>query len=227
LVDTKEMPEAEARTALLRVEGLGFPGLAPASFQMPAGGILVLRGASGSGKSRLLRAIADLDPSEGQVFLDGAARDGLPAPAWRRKVCYLATESGWWAERVVDHFAGWEAIADRLDALGLPAECRDWPISRLSTGERQRLALLRALAVGPKVLLLDEPTGALDPAATKAVEALIAKLCREGLGVIWVTHDAEQAERLLVEASSGEKAGSGGIALTQSFRIAEGRLVPA
>jgi phosphate-transporting ATPase len=151
----------------------------------------------------------------------------MPAPAWRRKVCYLATESGWWAERVADHFAGWEAIADRLDALGLPAECRDWPISRLSTGERQRLALLRTLAVGPMVLLLDEPTGALDPEATAAVEALVAKLYQEGVGVIWVTHDPEQAERLLAEAASGESAKSCGVALAQSFRIAEGRLVPA
>lgn len=216
LAEAKQASAVAAQAPLLRLEALCFPGFEPATLSLPAGGILVLRGASGSGKSRLLRAIADLDPNEGRVFLEGEAREGLPAPAWRRRVCYLATESGWWADKVGDHFADWKAIADSLEDLGLPVDCRDWPVSRLSTGERQRLALLRALTIGPKVLLLDEPTGALDPEATAAVEKLVAGLCREGLGVIWVTHDPEQAERLLE-----------GLALAQSFRIAQGRLAPA
>src|SRR5205807_9502836 len=80
-----------------------------------------------------------------------------------------------------------------------------WPITRPSTGERLRLALVRALMVRPTVLLLDEPTAALDAASVTAVESLIKTRMRAGLAVLWVTHDAEQAKRvahrlLVVEA---------------------------
>ncbi|MDT5184104.1 MAG: UDP-glucose/iron transport system ATP-binding protein fetB [Mycobacterium sp.] len=75
----------------------------------------------------------------------------------------------------------------------------------MSTGERLRLALVRALVLRPKVLLLDEPTAALDTASVTAVEALIAAQMQAGLAVLWVTHDAAQAKRvarrkLLVDA---------------------------
>jgi phosphate-transporting ATPase len=94
-----------------------------------------------------------------------------------------------------------------LSSLGLPEEAKSWPIVRLSTGERLRLALVRALIIRPKVLLLDEPTAALDAASVAAVESLIATRIRAGLAVLWVTHDAGQARRiarrqLVVEAGS-------------------------
>lgn len=68
----------------------------------------------------------------------------------------------------------------------------------MSTGERLRLALVRALMVGPRVLLLDEPTAALDPASVAAVESLIGARASAGLAVLWVTHDTEQARRIAV-----------------------------
>ena len=80
--------------------------------------------------------------------------------------------------------------------LGFPEEVNAWPITRLSTGERLRLALIRALIVQPKVLLLDEPTAVLDPASVAAVESLIATQLRVGLAVLRITHDAEQAKRI-------------------------------
>jgi putative ABC transport system ATP-binding protein len=89
--------------------------------------------------------------------------------------------------------------------LGLREAAKAWPITRLSTGERLRLALVRALMVRPRVLLLDEPTAALDAASMTAVESLIKTRMQAGMAVLWVTHDAEQARRvahrlLVVEA---------------------------
>ena len=85
-------------------------------------------------------------------------------------------------------------------SLCFSEESEDWPIARLSTGERLRLALVRALMVGPKVLLLDEPTGALDPASVSAVEELVSARVRAGLAVLWVTHDVKQASRVLLSS---------------------------
>jgi phosphate-transporting ATPase len=144
----------------------------------------------------LLRAIADLDPNEGLVFLDGRERSAIAGPEWRRLVGYVPAEPGWWADTVGEHFSQWTTALALVKELGFPEEARGWPITRLSTGERLRLALVRALMVGPKVLLLDEPTAALDPASVAAVEALIGTRVRAGLAVLWVTHDAEQANRI-------------------------------
>ncbi len=180
----------------LRAQDLRSPLAGPFSFGVPAGGCLAVTGPSGSGKSLLLRMIADLDPHEGEAWLDGVAQSATPAPAWRRQVVLSAAEPGWWMDRVGDHFE-----APRPDAarLGLPADIWDRPVIRCSTGERARLALLRALAGQPAVLLLDEPTGALDTAATAAVEALLRERLLAGLALVLVTHDPAQAARLGTE----------------------------
>jgi phosphate-transporting ATPase len=70
------------------------------------------------------------------------------------------------------------------------------PIARLSTGERQRLGLIRALVHHPRILLLDEPTAALDPDATALVENLLAERFAQGTSALWVSHDAAQAKRM-------------------------------
>ncbi|HLN22685.1 MAG TPA: ABC transporter ATP-binding protein [Patescibacteria group bacterium] len=190
---------------MLEVVALRRAALQPASFSLAAGECLAVRGPSGAGKSLLLRAIADLDPNEGQVSLDGQARDSMTAPQWRRLVGYLPAEPGWWADSIGEHFSNWTTVSPMLDALGLPAAACAWPVSRASTGERLRLALVRALSVGPRVLLLDEPTAALDAVSVAAVEALIAAKVVQGMAVLWVTHDTAQAKRvasrcLVVEA---------------------------
>jgi phosphate-transporting ATPase len=157
---------------------------------------IALQGASGSGKTLLLRALADLDPADGYVALDGQQRESFFAPAWRRQVCYMAAEPGWWAETVEEHFPSWREAAPLVQLLGLPAECRTWSCSRLSTGERQRLALIRALLLRPRILLLDEPTSALDEQAMHAVELLLAEQVEAGVSILWVTHDLGQAKRI-------------------------------
>lgn len=182
--------------AMLAVHDLHRADLLDASFELADGECIAVRGPSGAGKTLLLRAIADLDPSDGSVALDGTSRDLMPAPRWRSLVMYVPAEPGWWAETVAAHFPDWSEAAPVVGMLGLPEACRDWPIERLSTGERQRLALVRALVMRPRVLLLDEPTSGLDPDGVSAVEQRIVLHCAEGGSVIWVTHDAAQAGRV-------------------------------
>ena len=189
---------------MLQVRHLQRPGLSPVSFELNDGECIAVQGPSGSGKSLLLRAIADLDPNQGELRLNGAAREGMTGPAWRRQVIYVPAESGWWSDRVGEHFADWERAIPLLQALFLPAEAHDWPVQRLSTGERQRMALARALVLQPRVLLLDEPTSGLDSEATAAVEQLIGERLRDGVGVLWVTHDAAQAKRIASRCLSVE-----------------------
>ncbi|HEB79413.1 MAG TPA: ABC transporter ATP-binding protein [Rhodospirillales bacterium] len=180
---------------MLRVENLSRPGLEPASLTIGAGECVALSGPSGAGKTLLLRAIADLDPNRGVVSLNGESRESMPAPHWRRKVAYLPAESGWWSEKVGEHFLDMAAAVPLIERLGLGAGAADWPVARLSTGERQRLALARALALTPLALLLDEPTSGLDPEATARVEELLAERLGEGASMLLVSHDARQAGR--------------------------------
>lgn len=189
------MAPPRERCGLLLVRDLRRLGVS-ATFELHPGECVALQGPSGSGKTVLLRAIADLDPSQGAVTLDGADRGSMPAPEWRRLVTYVAAEPGWWADVVEEHYSDWSRAVPLVERLRLPAECGKWPVSRLSTGERQRLAFARALVLQPRVLLLDEPTSALDPEATTIVETLAAELRSTGIGILWVTHDRDQTRRV-------------------------------
>jgi len=181
---------------MLRIDHLKIRNLPAISFAVAGGECVCIQGASGTGKSLLLRAIADLDPSTGQMFLDGAERCEMTGPEWRRKVRYVASESGWWEDLPRAHFPQ-DARSDRWVAgLGLDEAHLDRSIARLSTGERQRLALIRAISDNPDVLLLDEPTSALDRASSALVEELIRFQLLQDRVVIMVTHDEEQARRL-------------------------------
>lgn len=181
---------------LLAVRGLEREGTGAPDFDLAAGEALAVMGPSGSGKSLFLRALADLDPAGGEIALRGEDRGAMSGPDWRKRVTYVAAESGWWVERVAEHFEDWQAAAPLVRRLGLPEEAGQWRIARLSTGERQRLALVRALVQEPAVLLLDEPTSGLDPDATKAVEALLRERLAAGTALLFSTHDEEQARRL-------------------------------
>ena len=90
---------------MLSIRGLTRPGLAPVDLDLAAGECVAVLGPSGAGKTLLLRAIADLDPNRGEAILGGEARSDMSGPAWRRRVGYLAAESGWWADGVGAHFA--------------------------------------------------------------------------------------------------------------------------
>ena len=168
----------------------------PIDLDIAAGECVCIRGASGSGKSLLLRAIADLDPHQGEARLDTRACAAMPAPQWRRQVALVMAEGQWWAETVRAHFAdGCDPVW--LDRLGLPAAALDWQVARCSTGERQRLALLRTLMRQPVALLLDELIGNFDEDSIARVEALLDDYRREhDAALLWVSHDPRQAARV-------------------------------
>ncbi|MEM1034165.1 MAG: ATP-binding cassette domain-containing protein [Myxococcota bacterium] len=199
------------------------PGSPPArvlfeavTFSLAPGQVLRIAGRSGAGKTSLLRILAWLDnPLSGTVALDGHTPDALGVPQYRRRVVYAAQRPVMWPGSVADNLhrarsfasGGHEGDPAATDALGVAAATLaslglgkgilEASAARLSEGERQRVALVRALAVGPQVLLLDEPTSALDPAHRDRVEALLLQRAEgEGLAVVLVTHETAQAERL-------------------------------
>ena len=181
---------------MLILRRLSRSGLHPTSLDLESGSCATIEGPSGSGKTLLLRAIADLDPSEGEVRLDGVLRETVPGPEWRRRVGYLSAEPGWWAPRAQDHFTDWQSALPLLEKMELSLDLGERPLRLLSTGERLRLALARSLLINPRVLLLDEPTGPLDSAAKASVEDLLRERLEGGTSLILVTHDPEQAARL-------------------------------
>jgi len=183
---------------MLSVRNLKRLSIGPLDLDLAPGEIVALIGPSGMGKSLLMRAIADLDPNEGEVTLSGQSRESMSAPEWRKQVMYVPAHSGWWADLVEPHFEGAlrMRVVELLQRLGLESTALGWQVANLSTGERQRLSLVRALALNPKILMLDEPTSGLDTENANRAEVLIRRHAAEGSGVLFVTHDAAQAARL-------------------------------
>ncbi len=180
---------------LLRVSQLMTHQRGPFELSIDAGECVSLRGPSGSGKSLLLRAIADLDPHQGEVWLDGVACEQIPAPQWRQQVALLPVESQWWLDEVGAHFPSRDC--PWLARLGFSEAALGWQVSRLSSGEKQRLALARALMNRPRVLLLDEPTASLDETSATALETVVAEYRLENnAAALWVSHSATQAARV-------------------------------
>jgi len=143
----------------------------------------------------MLRSIADLDPHQGEVCLDEVESREMKAFIWRRQVGMLPAESKWWADRVDDHFT--TVNHPHLNQLGFESDVLNWEIRRLSTGERQRLAIIRLLAIKPKALLLDEPTASLDAENVSLAENLIKSYSiLEKAPVLWVSHDLDQVKRV-------------------------------
>ncbi|HTD03806.1 ABC transporter ATP-binding protein [Undibacterium sp.] len=191
-------PQNATQVPLLRLQALQSSHGGPFSLELAAGECVAILGASGSGKSVLLRMVADLDPHAGKAYLGNQVRDAMPAPEWRRKLVYQAAEPAWWEPTAAAHFSDADGplVREMLGQLGLDTVLLDSDVTRLSTGQRQRLALVRSLVGRPQVLLLDEPTAALDQSSILAVEHLLRSRMEEGLAIIWVTHSEEQAGRV-------------------------------
>lgn len=196
---------------LFRVEGLLVTGLQQAqSFSIATGEQWIVSGVSGTGKSQLLKALADMLPHQGDVFLSEQHQQLMLPSQWRQRVMYFAAETAWWQDRIDEHFKQLPSES-LLAQLGLSAGILSQSPDNCSSGEKQRLALLRGLQYQPQVLLLDEVTANLDSVSALQVEALVqdylvgkAVFASEGAtqrAALWVSHDAAQCERLATPAN--------------------------
>ena len=189
----------EARDVWLRRGGREV--LAGASLAVPRGRVTALLAPSGSGKSTLLRCLNRLlEPDAGAITLDGVDIRTLEPRALRRRVGLVAQTPVMLPGDVAANvgYALDEVPRERLvravEAAGLDATFLDRPAAELSGGERARVALARAIARDPEVLLLDEPTAALDAETAERVGATLRALARDGIGVCLATHDLRLAE---------------------------------
>jgi NitT/TauT family transport system ATP-binding protein len=172
------------------------------SFDLHGGQFLALVGSSGSGKSTVMRLIAGLDrPSSGSISLDGAVVRG---PGSDRGMVFQKYSLYPWLTAAQNVAFGMELqqrsrqeIRERtayfLEVVGLADAARLLP-RELSGGMQQRIAIARALAAEPKVLLLDEPFGALDIQIRESMQEFLHQLWRQtGLTALLITHDLEEA----------------------------------
>ncbi len=179
------------------------------SITLRAGELLALLGPNGAGKSTFMKALAGILPSEGAILLDGQPARGLSRRERARRVAYVpqhsALDAAMPAREVVAqgryaHRDGWgratpadaAAIAAALAATGALA-LADRPFTRLSYGERRLVLLARALATGAPLLLLDEPTAALDVAHALGLLCRLRDLSRLGHAVIVALHHLDEA----------------------------------
>ncbi len=182
------------------------------SLTVPDGEFVVIVGTSGSGKTTLLRMINRLvEPDSGRVMIDGQDARSMPAHVLRRQIGYVIQGNGLFPHLTVGSniatvpaLLGWDKarMAARVDELLMlfqldPAEYRDRLPGELSGGQQQRVGVARALAAAPKLLLMDEPFGALDPIIrAKAQADLLAIQKRLKTTIVLVTHDMAEAIRL-------------------------------
>ena len=181
------------------------------NLSIDAGEKVVLLGPSGCGKTTILRMVTGLvSPSTGQITVDSLPLNSQTIGAVRRRLGYVIQEGGLFPHltglqnvSLMARHEGWprNRIEDRLREL---IEMTQFPkngLSRypneLSGGQRQRLSLIRALFLSPRILLLDEPLGALDPLIRAALQRDLNQVfARAGATVLMVTHDLVEASRL-------------------------------
>ncbi len=183
------------------------------SLRLGAGQRLAVTGPAGSGKTLLLRAMVLLDPLQaGEVLFEGRRMAHDEIPRFRRSVVYLHQRPALFDQRVEDvfrrpftlavhrgHAFDKNRIVRWLGVVGRKASFLDKRTDDLSGGEAQIVALLRALQLDPRVLLLDEPTASLDGPTSRAVEGLLDSWLAESpdaRAMVWVTHDREQAQHV-------------------------------
>jgi osmoprotectant transport system ATP-binding protein len=179
-----------------------------ASLRIDAGGFVAVVGASGSGKTTTMKFINRLiEPDSGAVRIEGEPVDAIDAPALRRRIGYVFQGIGLFPHMkvgenigITPQLLGWTAaeisarVQELLELVGLPQDYALRFPAELSGGERQRVSVARALAARPRIVLMDEPFGALDPITRDALGTAYRALHeRLGLTTIMVTHDVQEA----------------------------------
>jgi putative ABC transport system ATP-binding protein len=216
----RSSPAMNPTQLLLEARGIGrrLPGgndclLQDIWLEVRAGERLALVGPSGSGKTLLLRSLALLDPLDaGEICWQGQPVLASAIPDFRRHVIYLHQRAALFEGSVEDNlrqpFAlkanrdrsfDRDRILKRLADLGRDAFFLARLHRDLSGGEAQMVALLRAIQLDPAILLLDEPTAALDPESTQTIEGLVLHWLEEApekRALVWVSHDLAQARRV-------------------------------
>ncbi|ETZ53195.1 ABC transporter family protein [Mycobacterium sp. MAC_080597_8934] len=184
------------------VERRGLRALDGLTAAIPGRGVTAVFGPSGSGKSTLLRLCNRLElPTSGRVSFYGSDIAGLD-PLWLRRrvgMCFQRPTPfpGTVADnlRVADPDADEARMRETLDRVALTGAWLDRDVLALSGGEAQRVCLARTLMARPQVLLLDEPTSAVDAEAAEVIERAVRELAADGTPALWVTHDAAQVTR--------------------------------
>ena len=196
----------------LKFPGASHPAVNGCTCEIEAGQLVVILGPSGCGKTTLLKMVNRLyEPTSGRIYLDGADIRKIEVTQLRRQMGYVIQQSGLFphmtvAENiaVVPKLLGWSRVQyqARVDELLMlvelpPQEYRDRYPSQLSGGQQQRVGLARALAGDPKVMLMDEPFGAIDAITRQTLQDEILRLQRQlKKTILFVSHDVEEALRL-------------------------------
>ncbi len=183
------------------------PILSNLNLSIQQGDIMALVGPSGSGKSTLLRCLNRLiEIDSGIIHFNGKTITNYQPTNLRRQMLLVQQESIMFPGTVTDNITyglqlqgdnNHHSITQLLTDVGLPQEFTHRNAEKLSGGEKKRVALARALALNPQVLLLDEPTSGVDPINIQKIEQTILSISKhKKLTVVWVTHDVPQAKRV-------------------------------
>jgi osmoprotectant transport system ATP-binding protein len=179
-----------------------------ATLRVDAGTFVAVVGESGSGKTTMMKFINRLiEPDSGTVRIEGEPVDAVDAPTLRRRIGYVFQGIGLFPHMkvgenigITPQLLGWKPaeiagrVEELLDLVGLPQDYASRFPGTLSGGQRQRVSVARAIAARPRIVLMDEPFGALDPITRDAIGTAYRALHgRLGLTTIMVTHDVQEA----------------------------------